>query len=129
MISKVCPGRKRRFKPCSKAWPSGRLTVTSLMSRPSGMGSVSTEGNARAASLASRKPFSRSSVARYCAKLSYDVRKNDSASCTWPNACEVWMTSPSLIAPLKKRGACRMKGNTTATWLTDRLKPSNFRPR
>ncbi|MCY1522006.1 hypothetical protein D9M68_568480 [compost metagenome] len=99
------------------------------MSSPSGSASVCTDGKARAASLASRNPLSRSSVARYCAKVSYDVRKNDSESCTCPNACEVWMTSPSLMAPLKKRGACRMKGNTTATWLTDRLKPSNFRPR
>ncbi|MNH22495.1 hypothetical protein D3C79_823550 [compost metagenome] len=37
------------------------------------------------------------------------------------------MTSPSLIAPLKKRGAWRMNGNTTATWLMPRLKPLNLR--
>ena len=72
------------------------------------------------------KPVNRSSAARYWANSSYDMRKNDSASCTWPKACEVCITSPSLIAPLKKRGACRMNGNTTATWLTTKLKPSSF---
>ncbi|MNN87422.1 hypothetical protein D3C81_2049760 [compost metagenome] len=37
------------------------------------------------------------------------------------------MTSPNLIAPLKKRGAWSINGNTTATWLTPKLKPLNFR--
>ncbi|CUK21090.1 Uncharacterised protein [Achromobacter sp. 2789STDY5608615] len=95
----------------------------------SGKGSAAIAGSSRAAALASRKPARRLSVARYCANESYEVRKNDSESCTWPNACEVCMTSPSLIAPLKKRCACNRNGNTTATWLTTRLKPSNFRPR
>ena len=31
--------------------------------------------------------------------------KKDSADCTWPNAEAVWVITPRVIAPAKKRGA------------------------
>ena len=31
--------------------------------------------------------------------------KNDSADCTWPKAEAVWVITPKVMAPAKKRGA------------------------
>jgi hypothetical protein len=50
----------------------------------------------------------------------------DSESCTRPKAEAICISSPSWMAPLKKRGAATMKGKTTAAWPKEAVNHTRF---
>ena len=88
------PGRR---PPAASRRPAARGDIAHLH-RPSGASATSPVPKAaRAATMARWNVVSRSTIARHGARSGYRVMNQDSASCTWPNAPAVWVSTPSGI--------------------------------